>query len=285
MEKESLSIQKDVFDSGEWPFCVCSAWHQASDPRIGQMKISVITVCFNSAQTIESTLRSVANQTDAEVEHIVVDGASTDNTATILQSHFHQLARVISEPDCGIYDAMNKGIRVATGDVIGFLNADDVYAHQNVLAVVAEIMEHEHLDAVFGDVEFFGPENQDRTLRRYSSARFRPDRIAWGWMPAHPALFVRREVFQQVGAFRTDYRIAGDFEFVARAFGKNTLRYRHLPEVLVRMRTGGISTGGWRNTLLLNREVLRACRENGIPTNMLKILSKYPAKLLEFFQK
>ncbi len=249
------------------------------------MKVSVITVCFNSAETLESTLTSVANQAGAEVEHIVVDGASTDNTATILQSHFHQLARVISEPDCGIYDAMNKGVRVATGDVIGFLNADDVYAHQNVLAVVAEIMEHEHLDALFGDVEFFSTENPVRTLRRYSSARFRPDRIAWGWMPAHPALFVRREVFQQVGAFRTDYRIAGDFEFVARAFGKNTLRYRYLPEVLVRMRTGGISTGGWRNTLLLNREVLRACRENGIPTNILKILSKYPAKLLEFFQK
>ncbi len=249
------------------------------------MKISVITVCFNSAQTIESTLRSVANQADAEVEHIVVDGASTDNTATILQGHLHQLARVISEPDCGIYDAMNKGVRVATGDVIGFLNADDVYAHQNVLATVAEIMEREHLDALFGDVEFFRPGSQIRTLRHYSSARFRPDRIAWGWMPAHPALFVRREVFHQVGLFRADYRIAGDFEFVARAFGKNRLRYRHLPQVLVRMRTGGISTGGWRNTLLLNREVLRACRENSIPTNMLKILSKYPAKLLEYFHK
>lgn len=249
------------------------------------MKISVITVCFNSAQTIESTLRSVANQTNAEVEHIVVDGASTDNTATILQGYLHQLARVISEPDHGIYDAMNKGIRVATGDVIGFLNADDVYAKKNVLATVADIMKREHLDTLFGDVEFFRPENQTRTLRRYSSARFRPDRIAWGWMPAHPALFVRREVFQRVGAFRTDYRIAGDFEFVSRAFGKNTLRYRHLPEVLVRMRTGGISTAGWRNTLLLNREVLRACRENGITTNMLKILSKYPAKLLEYFHK
>ena len=249
------------------------------------MKISVITVCFNSAQTIESTLRSVANQTDAEVEHIVVDGASTDNTATILQSHSHQLARVISEPDCGIYDAMNKGLGVATGDVIGFLNADDVYAHHNVLATVAEIMGREDLDAMFGDVEFFRPGSQIRTFRRYSSARFRPNRIAWGWMPAHPTLFVRREVFQQAGLFRTDYRIAGDFEFVARAFGKNTLRYHHLPQVLVRMRTGGISTGGWRNTLLLNREVLRACRENGIPTNILKILTKYPGKLLEYFRK
>jgi glycosyltransferase involved in cell wall biosynthesis len=249
------------------------------------MKISVITVCFNSAHSIESTLRSVASQTDTDVEHIVVDGASTDDTATILRAHLHQLARMISEPDRGIYDAMNKGVRVATGDVIGFLNADDVYAHQNVLATVADIMKREHLDALFGDVEFFRPESPGHTLRRYSSARFRPDRIAWGWMPAHPALFVRREVFQRVGAFRADYRIAGDFEFVARAFGKNTLRYRHLQEVLVRMQAGGISTGGWRNTLQLNKEVLRACRENGIQTNMLKILSKYPAKFLEYFHR
>ena len=249
------------------------------------MRISIITVAYNAARTIADTLESVAAQTHPEIEHIVVDGASTDGTLDVIERHHDKLTKVISEPDRGIYDAMNKGIRVATGDVIGFLNADDVFAQKNVLAMVAEIMKREHLDALFGDVEFFRPDNPGRTIRRYSSAHFRPDRIAWGWMPAHPALFVRREVFQRVGVFRTDYRIAGDFEFVARAFGKNTLRYRHLPEVLVRMRTGGISTAGWRNTLLLNREVLRACRENGIPTNMLKILSKYPAKLLEYFHR
>lgn len=249
------------------------------------MKISIVTVAYNAAPTIAGTLESVAAQVHPEIEHIVVDGASTDGTLAIVERQGKHVARLISEPDRGIYDAMNKGVRVATGDVVGFLNADDVYAHQNVLATVAAIMKREHLDALFGDVAFFSAESHARTLRRYSSARFRPDRIAWGWMPAHPALFVRREVFQRVGGFRTDYRIAGDFEFVARAFGKNSLRYRHLPEVLVRMLTGGISTGGWRNTLLLNREVLRACRENEIRTNMLKILSKYPAKLLEYFHK
>ena len=249
------------------------------------MKISIITVAYNAAHTIVDTLESVVAQTHPDVEHIVVDGASTDGTLEIVKSHGQHVTRMISEPDQGIYDAMNKGLRVATGDVIGFLNADDVYAHQNVLATVAAIMKREHLDALFGDVAFFSAESHARTLRRYSSARFRPDRIAWGWMPAHPALFVRRDVFQRVGGFRTDYRIAGDFEFVARAFGKNSLRYRHLPEVLVRMLTGGISTGGWRNTLLLNREVLRACRENEIRTNILKILSKYPAKLLEYFHR
>lgn len=257
-----------------------------SEPEsVPVMKFSIITVCYNSAQTIEDTLRSVAAQTWPDIEHIVVDGGSRDSTLAIIERYRQSLAQVISEPDHGIYDAMNKGVRAATGEVIGFLNADDVYAHVNVLADVGNLMKQECLDALFGDVEFFRSENPTLAVRRYSSARFRPERISWGWMPAHPALFLRREVFQSVGPFRTDYRIAGDFEFVARAFWRQSLRYRHLPEVLVRMRTGGVSTGGWRNTLVLNREVLRACRENDIPTNMLKILSKYPAKLLEYFYK
>jgi glycosyltransferase involved in cell wall biosynthesis len=227
----------------------------------------------------------VAGQTYSDVEHILVDGASTDGTVEIDERHRDTLAKDISEPDRGIYDAMNKGVHAASGDVIGFLNADDVYAHEDVLAVVAETMERNHLDALFGDVGFFHSGDPSRLARRYSSAHFRPERIAWGWMPAHPALFLRNEVFQKAGPFRTNYRIAGDFEFVARAFGKHSLRYRHLPQVLVKMRMGGVSTGGWRNTLLLNQEVLRACRENGIPTNMLKIMSKYPVKLLEYFRK
>jgi hypothetical protein len=135
------------------------------------------------------------------------------------------------------------------------------------------------------DVEFFNPKDPARTVRRYRSSQFRPDRIAFGWMPAHPALFLHRRVYERYGNFRSDYRIAGDFEYCARIFHANTLAYRSLSETLVRMRTGGISTRGWRNTALLNREVLRACRENGIDTNMFKIFSKYPAKLLEFLVK
>lgn len=249
------------------------------------MKVSIITVCFNSAQTIGSTLVSVARQTYPNVEHIVVDGGSSDGTQEVISTHLDGISKFVSEPDQGIYDAMNKGISLATGDVVGLLNADDVYADDQVLARVMKIMKENRLDALFGDVAFFRSNDGQRDIRRYHSKRFSPERIAWGWMPAHPALFLRREVYEKVGPFRTDYRIAGDFEFIARAFGKNTLRYRHLPEVLVRMRIGGVSTSGWRNTLMLNREVLRACRENGIPTNMLKILAKYPAKLLEFVHK
>lgn len=246
------------------------------------IRISVITVAFNAAHTIGDTLASVAGQTYPDIEHIVVDGASTDGTLEIIEHHGAPVARLISEPDQGIYDAMNKGLHVVTGDVIGFLNADDVYAAPDVLARVAAIMATEKLDALFGDAEFVSPGRPDRPVRRYRSDRFCPERIAWGWMPAHPTLFLRREVFERFGLFKTDYRIAGDFELVARIFHGGTLQYRHLPEVLVRMRTGGVSTGGWRNTILLNHEVLRACRENGIDTNLFKILSKYPRKLLEF---
>ncbi|HEV8327384.1 MAG TPA: glycosyltransferase family 2 protein [Nitrospiraceae bacterium] len=249
------------------------------------MKISIITAVFNAAGTVEETLLSVAQQTHPEVEHVVVDGASNDATLEIIARHRDKLTRVVSEPDHGVYDAMNKGIKRASGDVIGFLNADDLYASKDILSRVVDIMERENLDALFGDVEFFRPKDPTRTVRRYRSARFSPDQIALGWMPAHPALFLRRRVYERYGLFRTDYRIAGDFEYCARIFHSNTLVYRSLPETLVRMRIGGISTSGWRNTLLLNREVLRACRENGIDTNILKIFSKYPAKLLEFLVK
>ena len=248
------------------------------------MKISVITVCYNSTKTIGHTLRSVCEQTHGDIEHIIVDGGSKDNTLEVVKAEGPHVAKVVSEKDNGIYDAMNKGIQMATGDVVAFLNADDFYKNADVLARVARVMQAEHLDALYGDVEFFRPGQQDTVARRYNSGRFTADRLGWGWMPAHPALFVRRALFERYGVFRTDYRIAGDFEFVARVFQHADLRHRHLPEVLVRMQMGGISTSGWRATLQLNREMMRACRANAIPTNWLKMLLRYPFKALEFFR-
>jgi len=242
--------------------------------------VSVITVCYNSATTLAAALQSVAGQTWPHIEHIVIDGGSKDATHEIL-AQFPHLAQVVSEPDKGIYDAMNKGLALARGDIICFLNADDQYASPEALATVAQEMAGHQLDALLGDVAFFHPGKPDKVVRRYRSARFSPARLAWGWMPAHPALFLRRSVVDRVGKFRTDYRIAGDFEFIIRAFYQANLRYRHLSQVFVNMQTGGVSTAGLRSKILLNQEVLRACRDNGIRTNMLKILSKYPAKLLE----
>ena len=248
------------------------------------MKITVITVCYNSAKTIGHTLRSVRDQTHGDIEHIIVDGGSRDNTLVVVAAEGAHVAKLISERDDGIYDAMNKGIQLARSDVVAFLNADDFYKHANVLAGVAQVMQAEQLDALYGDVEFFRPGQQNSVARRYNSGRFRAGRLGWGWMPAHPALFVRRALFERYGAFRTDYRIAGDFEFVARVFRHPKLRHRHLPESFVRMQLGGISTSGWRATLQLNREMMRACRENSIPTNWLKMLLRYPLKFLEFFR-
>ena len=247
------------------------------------MKISIITVSYNSAATIVETLKSVASQSHDAVEHIVVDGASKDDTLAVVREHGRHVAKVQSEPDRGIYDAMNKGVGLANGDVVGFLNADDHYAHDEVLANVARAFGDPRVGAVLGDVAFFRPEQPQRLTRHYRATRFAPKRLAWGWMPPHPALFVRSEIFQRVGPFRTDYRIAGDFEWIVRAFGPSGIRhFRYLPDTMVLMRTGGISTGGWRSTLLLNREVMRACRSNGLSTSWPKLLSKYPAKLLEF---
>jgi glycosyltransferase involved in cell wall biosynthesis len=245
------------------------------------VKISVITVAYNSAATIAATMDSVAMQIYPDIEHLVVDGASKDDTVMIARARGTPRTLITSEPDKGIYDAMNKGWMRATGDIMCFLNADDVYADPEVLSRVAKEMQEHRLDALFGDVVFFKPGAPERSVRRYRSDRFRPDRLAYGWMPAHPALFMKRGIYEQLGGFRTHFRIAGDFDFIARAFGPGQLRYRHLPLVMVRMQAGGVSNAGLRSKWLLNREVLQSCRENGIRTNIFKILSKYPAKLME----
>lgn len=244
---------------------------------------SIITVCLNAASTLAETLTSVAKQQKVDIEHIVIDGASTDNTAEIIAQYGTHVTQYVSEPDKGIYDAMNKGLRLATGEIIGFLNADDTYVDELVLARVLVAMQENKVDALFGDTEFLNPKTRC-VVRRYSSKNFHPNRIGWGWMPAHPTLFLRSYLYKEFGGFKTDYKIAGDFEFVARIFRNERLNYVYLSEVLVRMYTQGISTTGWRSTILLNKEVLRACYENGIYTNTLMVLSKYPRKILEFLR-
>lgn len=246
------------------------------------MKVSVVTACYNSAATIADTIASVTSQSHREIEHIVVDGGSTDGTLELIAARRACIAKLIPGPDDGIYDALNKGVAASSGDIVGFLHADDVYADERVVEEVVRQFSAQSLDAVYGNVAFVRGDDLGRIVRVYRSERFRPSRIGWGWMPAHPALFLARSVFEKFGRFKTDYAIAGDFEFVARTFPTPGFRYRYLPRILVKMRMGGISTKGWRSTITLNREVLRACRENGIRTNYLKILSKYPAKALEF---
>jgi len=246
------------------------------------MKISVITVTRNSAATLPDALRSVASQSLKELEHIVIDGASTDTTAEAVRLHGAHVSKFLSEPDIGIYDAMNKGLRLATGDIIGFLNADDYYADSGVLERVVETMSRLGLDLIYGDVAFFRKKNPHIIVRRYRSDRFSPRRLAWGWMPAHPAFFMKKEMYQRIGLFNTNYRIAGDFEMMTRIFQQPQLRFEHLPEILVLMRAGGVSNSGLTNTITLNMEVLEACKENNINTNIFMLASKYFLKLFEY---
>lgn len=245
------------------------------------MKISVITVCFNSEATLQKAIDSVASQSGVDIEHIVIDGGSRDATVDIIRRNAQRLSSWISEPDKGVYQAMNKGLQRARGDVIAFLNSDDVYSDSQVLEQVTRTMEVQGLDAVYGDVAFFRANAPDTVVRVYDSGRFSPARIGWGWMPAHPALFVRREVYLRYGFFREEYRIAGDYEFVARIFKDGSLKSLHVQQVMVRMQSGGLSTAGLRATYLLNREILRACRDNGIRSNWPMLLSKYFFKLRE----
>lgn len=245
------------------------------------MKISIVTVSFNAAATIAATLESVGRQTFDDIEHVLIDGGSTDGTQDVIRTMLRPGDRFISEPDKGLYDAMNKGVALANGDVIGILNADDMFARTDVLAQVAQAYDRHGVDAILGDVGFFRDGSPGKIVRRYDSGYFRPDRVGWGIMPAHPGMYLTRQAYDRVGPYRTDFRIAADFEFVARAFVKHRLSFNHLPEIVVKMRLGGVSTDGLRAKLTINREVLRACRENGIYSNNFMIASKYFRKFRE----
>jgi glycosyltransferase involved in cell wall biosynthesis len=245
------------------------------------MKITVITVNYNADKTLGRTLESVAKQIYPNVEHILIDGGSTDNSMTIAKTFGAHLSKSLSESDKGIYDAMNKGLALATGDVVAFLNADDFYASNDILSHVAQLMVSNELDILTGNVAFFRSGSENKTLRIYNSGRFEIKKLALGLMPAHPALFIRRDILVKAGGFKADYKIAGDFELIARILTRQNIKMEHLSRILVMMQLGGISTSGWRAKLLMNREILRACSENKISTNLLKIWFRYPAKLLE----
>jgi glycosyltransferase involved in cell wall biosynthesis len=247
------------------------------------MKLSIITVVYNRVGCIERALYSLQSQDYPDIEHIVVDGGSTDGTLEKLKACLDSSAVLVSEPDRGLYDAINKGLRLATGDVIGILHSDDYFDNNHILSKVMAKFCDSSIDAVFGDAEYFASEAPNRIVRRYSSKNFKISRLGWGWMPAHTTLFLRRVSYLEIGEYSLDYTIAADFDFVCRAFHLNRITYTYIPKVLVKMQIGGLSSASLRNTLTLNKEVMRACKKNNIHTNWIKLLSKYPIKILEFF--
>lgn len=246
------------------------------------MKISLITVCYNSAATLEDAIQSVMAQSYPNIEHIIVDGGSTDDTASILKKYDGRVAKIVSEPDDGIYDAMNKGICLATGDAIGFLNSDDFYASNDVIEKLVKAFTKE-ADMVIGDVAFVDRHNVRERLRFVSGSGFKPWMLRFGWMPPHPATFIRKKIYDDFGHYKIDFTIAADYDFCVRSLMRGNLRTVYTSEVLVIMRDGGASTGGWKSTLVISREILRALRENRIYSNPLFVWSRLPVKF--FLQK
>lgn len=248
------------------------------------MKISIVTVCRNSATTIKDTLRSVAAQGYSGVEHIIVDGVSKDATLDVVRDDGRHVARLVSEPDRGIYDAMNKGVRLSTGEVIGFLNADDWYASPDILHLVVEAFAA-GADLTYGDLVYVSPEAPFAVRRIWRDAVHCPaDFFRRGWQPAHPTTFVRRELFETCGGFDLRWKIGADYAFLARAMKQPGLRLRYLPRTLVNMRVGGASTSGIRAVWQANLECLRALRECGaswpLTTISMKTARKVPQLLV-----
>jgi glycosyltransferase involved in cell wall biosynthesis len=245
------------------------------------MKISLITVAYNSAATIKTTLDSVAAQEYAELEYIVIDGGSKDTTLEQVNRHPYVPTLTVSEPDQGIYDAMNKGVLRATGEVVGILNSDDFFAHENVLNEVAAVFtSNPDLDVVIGDVDFVADGNLQKTIRTYRAGYFRPWMFRLGMMPPHPAVFVRKSAYDRVGNYKLGYKIAADFDFLVRLLLVDGAKYKLTNKHWVRMRAGGASTAGWRSNLISTREMLRSLRENGIFTSTPILLLRLPIKFV-----
>ena len=248
------------------------------------MKISLVTVTFNSAKTLRDTIHSVLSQSYTDIEYIIVDGLSNDETVALIKEYeplFQGRLKWISEKDKGLYDAMNKGIRMSTGDIVGIINSDDFYHREDVLEKVAQSFEVGETEAIYGDVRFVNPKKLDKTVRYYSSKNFTPHLFRYGFMPAHPTFFTYRKYFEEFGYYKTDYKIAADYELLIRFLYVHQLKSKYLPFDFMKMRTGGTSTASVKSNILLNKEIVRACRENEIWTCLPLLCLKYAVKVFE----
>lgn len=247
----------------------------------GNPLVSVITVVFNAAATIEHTIRSVIEQTYDNVEHIIIDGGSTDSTLNILQKYDGDIDYWLSEKDAGIYDAMNKGIALAKGDFIGMLNADDYFADPSALEKIVLQFQANNVDAVFSSLDIVDPGNLDRVRRKYRVSKFNKFMLRIGVMPPHPTFYCRKSCYEKAGPYRTDYRIAADFEMLTRLLIRYQITWKYIDVTTVKMRSGGLSSRGIKSNWVVNREIIRACTENGLYTNFFILALKLPIRLLE----
>jgi glycosyltransferase involved in cell wall biosynthesis len=246
------------------------------------MKISIITVSYNSQDTIEDTIKSVLGQSYEDIEYIIVDGKSSDNTLDIVDKYKDKTSKIISEPDKGIYHAMNKGIRLATGDIVGILNSDDLYENYEVISVVVKTIRDKEVDCCWADLVYVNRFDTDKIIRNWESSEFKKGLFKSGWMPPHPTFFVKRKVYEKYGLFDLDFSISADYELMLRFLKKYKIRSCYISEVLVKMREGGNSRPSFLNTIRANKECYRAQIKNGLKPNPFLIFKKPLSKLKQF---
>lgn len=249
------------------------------------MKVSIITVVYNGAEYIRDCIDSVVNQTYPNIEYIIVDGKSTDGTVEIVESYGTKVARFISESDQGLYDAMNKGIRLATGDVIGLLNADDFYRHTEVIANMVSIFKRTGSDAVYGDMIYVDRNDTQKLIRYWRSGWYRENAFKWGWMPGHLSFFAKRELYEKFGSFRLDMKSAADYELLLRFIHKHKINLAYMDEVTIVMRAGGISNSSLKNRLRANRDDRLAWELNGVKPYFFTLWLKPLRKLNQYVSK
>ena len=247
------------------------------------MNLSIITAVRNGAETLRGCIESVQKQT-IPAEHIIIDGASTDGTFDIIAQYRSSIAKVISEPDKGIYDALNKGLRLASGDVIGLLHGDDLYAHDKVLESVVKVFEEQNVDSCYGDLLYVDKNDTERVIRYWGASEYHHGKFKYGWMPPHPTFFVRREIYEKYGHFNTDFRIAADYELMLRFLEKYGISSRYIPRILVKMRVGGLSNKSLRNMFIKSSEDYRAWKVNNLSGGLGTIILKNVTKIPQFFK-
>ena len=249
------------------------------------MKVSIITVCYNSGATIGDTLRSVQEQSYKNIEHIIVDGLSTDNTLEVLSISGFHISKTISEKDHGIYDAMNKGISSATGDIIGILNSDDYYADKIIVEKIVKIFETKGCDSLFGNLDFVTKNTEEKVIRRWKSSPFIAGSFAKGWHPPHPTFFVKKQIYEQYGNYDISLEVSADFELMLRMIEKNKISTYYLDETIVKMRYGGESTSSIKKIVQGNRNIMKAFKKNNIPVSLFYPIIRLLPKVKQFLTK
>lgn len=249
------------------------------------MKISVITATYNSSQTILDCILSVNSQTYPDIEHIIIDGASKDNTIELINTNSTRVKRIISEPDNGIYDAMNKGISIASGEIIGLLNSDDLYINDSVLGKVMEVFKNSETDCLYADLFYVDKINIEKIIRQWKTKEYKPGAFRKGWHPAHPSFFLKRKIYQQFGDFDLSFVFAADFELMLRMLEKYKISSTYLPIPLVKMRLGGKTNESLTNIFHQNLECIRAFKKNDLSVGIAYPLYRLIPKLQQFFIK